>query len=181
MSSSKHDWTEAGHHHTGQHYDPNMSDAFFSDLGLPTPEHNLGIGSGSHAEQTGGVMIAYEKLCLAHRPDWVVVVGDVNSTIACCLAANEARIARRSSRGGLAQPRPHHAGGNQPAGHRRDRRAAVDAVGGRRREPAGRRRPTRAHRARRQHHARATSWCGRRSRRAMRRCGSASRVRNTAS
>lgn len=73
--------------HTGQHYDPNMSDAFFADLGLPAPAHNLGIGSGSHAEQTGGVMIAYEKLCLAHRPDWVIVVGDVNSTVACCLAA----------------------------------------------------------------------------------------------
>jgi UDP-N-acetylglucosamine 2-epimerase (non-hydrolysing) len=75
--------------HTGQHYDPNMSDTFFSDLGLPAPAHNLGIGSGSHAEQTGGVMIAYEKLCLAHRPDWVIVVGDVNSTIACCLAATK--------------------------------------------------------------------------------------------
>jgi UDP-N-acetylglucosamine 2-epimerase (non-hydrolysing) len=85
----KHDWLTPQIIHTGQHYDPNMSDAFFADLGLPTPEHNLGIGSGSHAEQTGGVMIAYEKLCLAHRPDWVVVVGDVNSTIACCLAATK--------------------------------------------------------------------------------------------
>jgi UDP-N-acetylglucosamine 2-epimerase (non-hydrolysing) len=85
----KHDWLKPVIIHTGQHYDPNMSDAFFADLGLPTPEHNLGIGSGSHAEQTGGVMIAYEKLCRTHRPDWVIVVGDVNSTIACCLAATK--------------------------------------------------------------------------------------------
>ncbi|HEY0113149.1 MAG TPA: UDP-N-acetylglucosamine 2-epimerase (non-hydrolyzing) [Allosphingosinicella sp.] len=71
--------------HTGQHYDPNMSDAFFSDLKLPQPDHHLGIGSGSHAEQTGGVMIEYEKVALADRPDWIVVVGDVNSTAACTL------------------------------------------------------------------------------------------------
>jgi UDP-N-acetylglucosamine 2-epimerase (non-hydrolysing) len=73
--------------HTGQHYDLNMSDAFFADLKLPEPDHHLGIGSGSHAEQTGGVMIAYEKVALADRPDWLVVVGDVNSTAACALVA----------------------------------------------------------------------------------------------
>ncbi|HEY5720835.1 MAG TPA: UDP-N-acetylglucosamine 2-epimerase (non-hydrolyzing) [Allosphingosinicella sp.] len=73
--------------HTGQHYDVNMSDAFFADLRLPAPDHHLGIGSGSHAEQTGGVMIAYEKVAEADRPDWLVVVGDVNSTAACALAA----------------------------------------------------------------------------------------------
>src|SRR4051812_12752550 len=71
--------------HTGQHYDANMSDAFFADLRLPEPDHHLGIGSGSHAEQTGGVMIAYEKVALADRPDWIVVAGDVNSTAACAL------------------------------------------------------------------------------------------------
>ncbi|MFL6861473.1 MAG: non-hydrolyzing UDP-N-acetylglucosamine 2-epimerase [Allosphingosinicella sp.] len=71
--------------HTGQHYDANMSDAFFADLGLPEPDFHLGIGSGSHAEQTGGVMIAYEKVAAAERPDWIVVAGDVNSTIACAL------------------------------------------------------------------------------------------------
>jgi UDP-N-acetylglucosamine 2-epimerase (non-hydrolysing) len=69
--------------HTGQHYDANMSDAIFADLGLPQPDHHLGIGSGSHAEQTGGVMIAYEKVAISDRPDWIVVVGDVNSTAAC--------------------------------------------------------------------------------------------------
>lgn len=69
--------------HTGQHYDANMSDSFFEDLSLPAPDHHLGVGSGTHAEQTGGVMIAYEKICMADRPDWIVVVGDVNSTAAC--------------------------------------------------------------------------------------------------
>ncbi|HEX2762970.1 MAG TPA: UDP-N-acetylglucosamine 2-epimerase (non-hydrolyzing) [Allosphingosinicella sp.] len=71
--------------HTGQHYDAAMSDAFFADLRLPKPDHHLGVGSGSHAEQTGGVMIAYEKVAVADRPDWIVVVGDVNSTAACAL------------------------------------------------------------------------------------------------
>src|SRR3569833_2875291 len=71
--------------HTGQHYDAYMSDAFFADLKLPEPDFHLGIGSGSHAEQTGGVMIAYEKVALSHRPDWLIVVGDVNSTAACAL------------------------------------------------------------------------------------------------
>jgi UDP-N-acetylglucosamine 2-epimerase (non-hydrolysing) len=69
--------------HTGQHYDANMSDAIFADLRLPTPDHHLGVGSGSHAEQTGRVMIAYEAVALADRPDWLIVVGDVNSTAAC--------------------------------------------------------------------------------------------------
>ncbi|WP_431848537.1 non-hydrolyzing UDP-N-acetylglucosamine 2-epimerase [Allosphingosinicella sp.] len=73
--------------HTGQHYDPNMSDAIFADLRLPKPDHHLGVGSGSHAEQTGGVMIAYEKIALEDRPDWLVVVGDVNSTAACAMVA----------------------------------------------------------------------------------------------
>lgn len=69
--------------HTGQHYDHNMSDAILQDLGISNPDFHLGIGSGSHAEQTGGVMIAYEKLCVETRPDWIIVVGDVNSTAAC--------------------------------------------------------------------------------------------------
>jgi UDP-N-acetylglucosamine 2-epimerase (non-hydrolysing) len=62
-----------------------MSDAFFRDLRLPAPHIHLGVGSGSHAEQTGGVMIAYEKACAQDRPDWIVVVGDVNSTAACAM------------------------------------------------------------------------------------------------
>ena len=75
--------------HTGQHYDLNMSDAFFKDLNLPEPHIHLGAGSGSHAEQTGRVMIAYEKVLLETHPDLVIVVGDVNSTIACTLASTK--------------------------------------------------------------------------------------------
>jgi len=71
--------------HTGQHYDPNMSDAFFRDLKMPNPHFHLEVGSGTHAEQTGGVMIAYEKVALKEKPDWIVVVGDVNSTAACAM------------------------------------------------------------------------------------------------
>jgi UDP-N-acetylglucosamine 2-epimerase (non-hydrolysing) len=78
--------------HTGQHYDPNMSDAIFADLRLPAPDHHLGIGSGSHAEQTAGVMVAYEALALRERPDWLVVVGDVNSTAACTIVAAKLHI-----------------------------------------------------------------------------------------
>ncbi|HEU0098596.1 MAG TPA: UDP-N-acetylglucosamine 2-epimerase (non-hydrolyzing) [Allosphingosinicella sp.] len=78
--------------HTGQHYDVNMSDAFFTDLKLPEPDHHLGVGSGSHAEQTGGVMIAYEKVALEDRPDWIIVVGDVNSTAACAMVGGKLGI-----------------------------------------------------------------------------------------
>jgi UDP-N-acetylglucosamine 2-epimerase (non-hydrolysing) len=75
--------------HTGQHYDWDMSEVFWHQLGLPRPDAHLGVGSGTHAEQTAGVMVAYERLCLAHRPDWVIVVGDVNSTAACALVAKK--------------------------------------------------------------------------------------------
>jgi UDP-N-acetylglucosamine 2-epimerase (non-hydrolysing) len=83
------DWAEPVLVHTGQHYDANMSDSFFEDLGLPKPDHHLGVGSGTHAEQTAGVMVAYEKILMDAPPDWTVVVGDVNSTIACTLAAKK--------------------------------------------------------------------------------------------
>ncbi len=73
--------------HTGQHYDLNMSDVFFEDLRLPAPDIHLGVGSGSHAEQAGQVMIAYEKVLIEKKPDLVIVVGDVNSTMAATLAA----------------------------------------------------------------------------------------------
>ncbi len=71
--------------HTGQHYDAQMSDAFFEDLGLPGPDCHLGVGSASHAVQTARAMEAFEPVLLDVRPDWVVVVGDVNSTLACAL------------------------------------------------------------------------------------------------
>ena len=89
---SESDWCSVRLVHTGQHYDANMSEWFSRDLGLPQPDANLEIGSGTHAEQTGGVMIAYERLCLQDRPDWCIVVGDVNSTIACTLAAKKLGI-----------------------------------------------------------------------------------------
>jgi len=75
--------------HTGQHYDANMSDSFFRDLGMPEPDFHLGVGSGTHAEQTGGTMIAYEKICMAERPDWVIVVGDVNATAAVAMVCTK--------------------------------------------------------------------------------------------
>lgn len=75
--------------HTGQHYDEQMSRTFFNDLGLPRPDVDLEVGSGTHAEQTGRVMIAFEALLFERKPDWVVVVGDVNSTVACALAAKK--------------------------------------------------------------------------------------------
>ena len=77
--------------HTGQHYDVSMSDAFFRDLALPAPDYNLGVGSGSHARQTARVMEAFEPVLQETRPDWVVVVGDVNSTLACALVASKLR------------------------------------------------------------------------------------------
>ncbi len=79
--------------HTGQHYDAQMSDAFFQDLELPRPDYHLGVGSGSHAEQTARVMLAFEPVLRREWPDWVVVVGDVNSTLACALVASKLRTA----------------------------------------------------------------------------------------
>ena len=73
--------------HTGQHYDAALSDAFFADLGIPRPDFHLRAGSGSHAAQTARVMESFEPVLLEVRPDWVVVVGDVNSTLACALVA----------------------------------------------------------------------------------------------
>ena len=78
--------------HTGQHYDANMSDGFFRDLGIPAPDVNLGVGGGSHAEQTARIMVGFERFCQDHGPDWVVVVGDVNSTVACALTARKLGI-----------------------------------------------------------------------------------------
>ncbi len=75
--------------HTGQHYDAKMSKVFFDDLEIPRPDINLEVGSGSHAEQTAGIMLAFEKLCLKENPDVVLLVGDVNSTLACSVVASK--------------------------------------------------------------------------------------------
>ncbi|CAN5748504.1 UDP-N-acetylglucosamine 2-epimerase (non-hydrolyzing) [soil metagenome] len=75
--------------HTGQHYDAAMSDSFFSDLGIPAPDHHLEVGSHSHTVQTAKIMLAFEPVVLQEKPDWVLVVGDVNSTIACALVCSK--------------------------------------------------------------------------------------------
>jgi UDP-N-acetylglucosamine 2-epimerase (non-hydrolysing) len=97
---AREDWAKVVLVHTGQHYDLTMSDAFFQDLMLPEPHFHLGVGSGTHAEQTGQVMIAYEKLLAETMPDMVIVVGDVNSTAACALAAVKMSYSKGS------RPRP---------------------------------------------------------------------------
>ncbi len=73
--------------HTGQHYDSQMSDIFFGELGIPAPDINLEVGSGSHAIQTASIMAKFEPVCEHEKPDWVVVVGDVNSTMACTIVS----------------------------------------------------------------------------------------------
>ena len=78
--------------HTGQHYDKKMSKIFFEDLEMPVPDFYLGVGSGSHAEQTAKVMIEFEKVLINEKPDLVIVVGDVNSTVACSLVAAKLNI-----------------------------------------------------------------------------------------
>ncbi|HEY2682914.1 MAG TPA: UDP-N-acetylglucosamine 2-epimerase (non-hydrolyzing) [Steroidobacteraceae bacterium] len=85
----KESWCNTSIVHTGQHYDYNMSASFFRDLKLPAPDFHLEVGSGSHAEQTGKVMIEYEKVAIANRPNWIVVAGDVNSTLACALVGTK--------------------------------------------------------------------------------------------
>lgn len=78
--------------HTGQHYDELMSDIFFETLGIPRPDFNLSIGSGSHGEQLGNTMIAFEKLLVEQQPDWVIVIGDVNATLSCSVIAKRLGI-----------------------------------------------------------------------------------------
>lgn len=78
--------------HTGQHYDREMNEVFFEELGIPAPDVFMGAGGGSHSEQTAKIMLGFEQLCLTERPDAVLVVGDVNSTIACSIVAKKLHI-----------------------------------------------------------------------------------------
>ena len=78
--------------HTGQHYDHRMSQAFFDALDIPPADIHLGVGSGSHAEQVGNTMIAFEKVVMEEKPDWIVVVGDVNATLACSVTAKKLHV-----------------------------------------------------------------------------------------
>lgn len=85
-------WADTLIIHTGQHYDHNLSQSFFDDLGLPPADINLNIGSGTHAVQIAGIMVAFEKLIMQSRPDLVIVVGDINSTMACSITAKKCNI-----------------------------------------------------------------------------------------
>ena len=78
--------------HTGQHYDNDMSDVFFEELGIPQPNFHMGAGGGSHAEQTARIMMSFEQYCVEHQPKLVLVVGDVNSTLACSVVAKKLNI-----------------------------------------------------------------------------------------
>lgn len=78
--------------HTGQHYDHNMSDVFFDELGIRSPDYHLGAGEGSHSQQTARIMVEFERICKIDRPDVVMVVGDVNSTLACSIVAKKLHI-----------------------------------------------------------------------------------------
>ena len=87
--------------HTGQHYDIEMSKIFFNDLNLPYPDINLGVGSASHAVQTANIMIKFEEVCIKEKPDIIIVVGDVNSTIACTLVATKLGVKTAHVEAGL--------------------------------------------------------------------------------
>ena len=87
--------------HTGQHYDGEMSDVFFKELGIPRPHFHLEAGGGSHADQTAKIMVEFERVCRKERPDHVLVVGDVNSTLACSITAKKERISVSHVEAGL--------------------------------------------------------------------------------
>ncbi|MGO9951918.1 MAG: non-hydrolyzing UDP-N-acetylglucosamine 2-epimerase [Dissulfurispiraceae bacterium] len=87
--------------HTGQHYDREMSDVFFEELGIPKPDFHLEAGGGSHAQQTAKIMVGFEEICILERPDCVLVVGDVNSTLACSIVAKKLHISVAHVEAGL--------------------------------------------------------------------------------
>ena len=87
--------------HTGQHYDRSMSGSFFEELGIPEPDVNLNVGSGTQAEQTSGILLGYEKLLMESKPDLCIVVGDVTSTMACAIAAKKLLVPVAHVEGGI--------------------------------------------------------------------------------
>ncbi|MDO5728167.1 MAG: UDP-N-acetylglucosamine 2-epimerase (non-hydrolyzing) [Actinomycetaceae bacterium] len=87
--------------HTGQHYDPMLSDVFFDDLSIPKPDEHLGVGSGSHGVQTGSILSAMDEVIMRHKPDWVLVYGDTNSTLAAALSAVKLHISTAHLEAGL--------------------------------------------------------------------------------
>jgi UDP-N-acetylglucosamine 2-epimerase (non-hydrolysing) len=103
--------------HTGQHYDRAMSSSFFEELGIPDPDINLEVGSGTQAEQTAGIMVGYERVLWEEKSDLCLVVGDVTSTMACSIAARKLGVPVAHVEGGIRSGRRlDHAGGNQPGG-----------------------------------------------------------------
>jgi UDP-N-acetylglucosamine 2-epimerase (non-hydrolysing) len=98
---SRTDWAKPVIVHTGQHFSPNMSDQFFEEFGLPQPHHHLGVSASSHGRQVGETLIAYEELLMRSRPDWTIVVGDVDSTVAGALAATKLGIPTAHLEAGL--------------------------------------------------------------------------------
>jgi UDP-N-acetylglucosamine 2-epimerase (non-hydrolysing) len=100
-ASLKHSEVQCQIVHTGQHYDHDMSQLFFDELEIPPPAFNLQAGSGSHAVQTAKIMVAFEEACLSFRPELVLVVGDVNSTLACSIVAKKLQIAVAHVEAGL--------------------------------------------------------------------------------
>ena len=122
--------------HTGQHYDERMSEVFFVQLGLPRPDVNLGVGSGSHAAQTAEIMTGMEREFTEHSPALAVVYGDVNSTLGAALAAAKLGVPLAHVEAGLRSFDRLDAGGDQPAAHRSAVRAAVRDLAGGHRVPA---------------------------------------------